>query len=730
MDLLLQRAKGLLPLPDLLAKLGDATPSGAQVARGFLIRSPLREDRNPSFSVYIRNGVWRWSDKATGEGGDEVDYLARRDGLTNGAARRRYLEMTGMGVGETRNGERGTRNSERGTRNGGLTYRAGKPVGRGNEEVGTRNAEVGTRISEMGTRKVEAGAAVPGFSWESCRAGMGEAAIRRLAEWRGYEPEFVGWLRQQGWVGDQRGSVAMPVHDSEGRVVSCHFRTATGWAYLPGTKPTALVLGDPRRAGLLVLMESQWDAFAALQAIEAHRRPEMLDLIAIAVSRGASNAALLAPVVQAATEAGKRIAAFEQNDPPPEPGAKPYGNWVWSREVAKLGRGICFAGPPPEHGDANDWLRAGMTGTDFLTRLESGRPKRTTTLSLRTVAELRSMTFDDSDCYLGDRMLAAGQATSFLGPGGIGKSRMVLQLAVCCILGMPFLGLETRARGRRWLILQTENSNRRLRADLERLIRGLELGEESLRLLNRGLMFHTLEQDHDALLDLGDPETADDVAAAVHDTDPDIVVLDPLNTFTSGDLNSDRDCRAVITAISRLVKRGRPDRVPFVVHHSLTGKAGASKAVGWDRGSYGRNSKVLHAWVRSQWNLAPADADDETRLILACGKNNNGRPFDEIGVVYDEESGIYRVDEDFDGATYRASLGAEGGMRKKGAAWTIEDVATHLGGEWTRTGPLQRRVCEESGMSRAQFYRLWQALKETSRVTENERGEWRRAEKS
>ena len=59
--------------------------------------------------------------------------------------------------------------------------------------------------------------------------------------------------------------------------------------------------------------------------------------------------------------------------------------------------------------------------------------------------------------------------------------------------------------------------------------------------------------------------------------------------------SADRNCRAVVMAISQAVKKDNPARVPFVVHHSLTGKAGASKAVGWDRGSYGRNSKVLHA---------------------------------------------------------------------------------------------------------------------------------------
>lgn len=715
MDHLLQKSQGLLPLPQLIVKLGDAQLSPPEIARGAVIRSPLREDRNPSFSIYNRGGKWRWSDKGTGDGGDEVDYIARRDGLSNPEARAKYLALAGVAG---RDGPAAAKPTAKA--GGGITFQAGKPQ---------REPAAATQPNPVSPEKKQGAIVVTAspFSWETCQKAMGEAEVRSVADWRGLTPEFVTWARDQGWIGWHKGAVAFPVHDKAGKVVSCHYRTDDGWRYPKDSKPSALVLGDPTKAGFLVLMESQWDALAALQAMDAHRNPTALTMLSFAISRGASNAALLAAPVQEAVDAGKRVAAFEQNDPEPEDGEEPYGNFIWAPAVARLTRGICFAAPPAGVKDANDWLKAGMTGADFLDRMMESRPKRTTTLTLRTVAELRSMKFDDSDCYLGDRMLAAGQPTSFLGPGGIGKSRMVLQLAVSCILGIKFLDLETHATGKKWLILQTENSNRRIRADLDRLIKGFELGEASLRTLDRSLMFHTIETDADALLDLGDDEVSANVAAAVFDVDPDFVVLDPLNTFTSGDLNSDRDCRATITAISQAVKRGNPNRVPFIVHHSLTGKAGASKAVGWDRGSYGRNSKVLHAWVRSQWNLAPADPDDPSKLILACGKNNNGRPFDEIGVHFDEGVGIYSLDESFDASAYRESVGIDGGKKKREKQLGIDDIAAVMESDkFLRVGTIQRRFCEQQGASRAQFYRLWPSLKTTSRVEQNGEGEWKK----
>jgi hypothetical protein len=41
-----------------------------------------------------------------------------------------------------------------------------------------------------------------------------------------------------------------------------------------------------------------------------------------------------------------------------------------------------------------------------------------------------------------------------------------------------------------------------------------------------------------------------------------------------------------------------------------TGKAGAATTTGFDRGSFGRNSKVLFSWVRAQINVAPYDEND------------------------------------------------------------------------------------------------------------------------
>lgn len=676
----LERAKRLLPLPALMQRLGDHVPTSAKEAKtGFLINSPLREDRNPSFSVYLHNGEWRWSDKATGDGGDVVSYLQHRDGLDFKAAKAKLLDLAGV-----------------------IDQPPPTPS----------KPSSGVRYEPKKTG-----------DWSDCLKALTRERALEIAEWRGYPVEFVEWCRDQGWLGWFKGGPALPVHVG-GKVKGVHHRTIDdpkSWRNTAG-KSAPLVFGDPVKAPMTVLVESQWDAMAALASMDVHNRPDIADNIAFIATRGADNVGPVREILATMDLSKPRLCAIEQNDPPREDG-KPTGNETWRKKIGQLVPGILFNAPPEEHKDLNDWFRAGMKGGDVIGLMMESKKVATSTFCFRDADEFFGMKFDDSDNYLGDRMLCAGNPTSFLGPGGVGKSRLVLQLAICCILGRPFLGLETHAKGKKWLIFQTENNNRRIQKDLVNLSKAFELGESEIKMIGRCLRFYTLEQDNDGFIDMENPENAANLEAGVFDYQPDFVVVDPLNTFTSGDLNSDRDCASVLVKLFQAIKKGNPNRVPFIVHHSITGKAGAMKATGWDKSSYGRNSKVLYGKVRSQWNIGKADGDDESRLILACGKNNDGAHFPTIGVIFDEGLGIYRVDPDFSEEEYRDSVTSTAKREKTEVSYSIDDILRNMSQtEPIRTAKLQKLCREECGISERQFYRFWNPLKETSRVFDSGSG--------
>ena len=128
----------------------------------------------------------------------------------------------------------------------------------------------------------------------------------------------------------------------------------------------------------------------------------------------------------------------------------------------------------------------------------------------------------------------------------------------------------------------------------------------------------------------------------------DIVVIDPLRDAGTGDLNGDADMTATCSAISAIIKWDNPRRIPLVVHHGRTGAVEASKVFGDDSGSFGRNSKVLFGWVRSQINVAPAGVSFSDTVIFGCGKCSDGPKWDSFAARLDVKRRWYEIDNDFD----------------------------------------------------------------------------------
>lgn len=322
-------------------------------------------------------------------------------------------------------------------------------------------------------------------------------------------------------------------------------------------------------------------------------------------------------------------------------------------------------------------------------------------LSFRTPDEICAWEFDDSDIVLDERIMAKGQPLNVCGAGGVGKSRIMLQLAGCTTTGRPFLGINVHNSDISWLIFQTENSNRRLKFDLWNLRRWL--GSDWKRFAER-CVIHTLETDDDSLLNVDNPTTAELMRKAVQEHKPTVVAFDPLNACTCGDLNKDQDMRATIMALAQIARVGDPERIPLILHHSLTGATGAARAVGYDRSSFSRNSKVLFAWTRAQINIAPASPDDNSRLVVSCGKNSNGREFKPFGIQLDPDTMIYERIEGFDFDQWREEL--DGKAKKKSEMrCSVERVVDLLKPKQPLTKPeLAKLLRDDTGLARSGCY--------------------------
>ena len=337
-----------------------------------------------------------------------------------------------------------------------------------------------------------------------------------------------------------------------------------------------------------------------------------------------------------------------------------------------------------------------------LAKITADKELRNSGLTFRRVSEILKMTFNDADLYLGNGYLQKGGSLAIMGSGGIGKSRLVMQLAICSASGLPFLGWPTRGNPK-WLFLQTENGNRRLHHDLAKMTKSL--GADEIAYLDGKIVFHTLENSHDVLMRPSSDKAHNRIADAIEQHNPDIVVFDVLRDFAIGDLNSDDGMSQTLDAIGQLARHGRSDRSVVVVHHARTGKIAAAGAFGLDRANFGRNSKALLGWARAVLNIAPLSEDDPELIGLASGKNNDFREIEPMALRLKADHMLYVPDRTVDVAAKVAALSETGKKVSTVTSDAVVEIVESVHPRGISKTELSRRVMEK-GCGRTKSYDL------------------------
>lgn len=326
-------------------------------------------------------------------------------------------------------------------------------------------------------------------------------------------------------------------------------------------------------------------------------------------------------------------------------------------------------------------------------------------LSLRSPQEILKMEFDPSDLLLANGYLVKGSALTILGQGGLGKSRFTLQLGISSILGRDFLGWPTSGAEVKWLFLQTENGCRRLKSDLGKMMAGLSNAE--IAKLDANLRMHTIEHDEDTFVSLGSENGKARIQQAIKTFPADVVVFDVLRDFSIGDLNNDADMAATCAAIGGVVRQGNAHRIPLIVHHATTGRAGIAKASGFDRSSFGRNSKVLLGWTRAQINLAPHGPDSNDVVIVTSGKANDFEEFKPFAVRLNPDSWQYEPAPDIDIEEWKESIsGKTPGKRSTATFAHVVEQTRKIGIEGISKSALVKAVMKETGCGQTKAYEL------------------------
>lgn len=696
-------ARRILPMPELMARLGFTPPAIRKC-----VMSPFRVTNKPHFTLIVGgDGRYRAIDEATGERWDEVDFIRDYKNLSQSDAAKEYLALAGIG-----------REEQRPTSGVGRTDPLPPSPPAPDTPAGPSLLDVARQsLAGLKPMPMTSGTALAeGWSWENCVEALTPEKRQELADWRGWPVEFSDWLAAEKLVGVHEGKWAIPVMN-RGEVRSCHMRLDNGdWVYAKGTKVTPLVWGEGE--SMVIAFESQWDAYVMLFALDAHKNSGLRQHVKVCVSRGAGNAESLKPYYQA-----KKCVAFQQNDPPLEPGDKLEGNWLWKSKLADAWPGVEWASPPPQHKDLNDWLRAEGAAVLPAAREAVLAPKRerTSKISVNSLLEIQGMDDPLPGAWFGGETIAEGEACAILGEGGVGKSRWTLQLVACMILGRDnFCGIkiERAAYGRRWLFIQGENRLRRLKMEIKTLRESMNLTEGEFQFVSERIHITTLLNPDDFDLDTENPDRLVEISRLINDINPDAVVFDPLQDFTSGDLNSSEVMSKVAKNLLAAARAAMPNRVIVILHHAITGREGAQRATGWDASSFGKGSKALQGKVRGQINIAKMDPDaDELKIVIACGKSNNGLRWKPVGAVMNE-NGVFELDPDFDLDAWREELNSSGSEKHdkdiKVPAEDLMRLIPHVGG--IDKASLGKAINEKYGGTARMSKKLVESLVEAGRV--------------
>lgn len=178
----------------------------------------------------------------------------------------------------------------------------------------------------------------------------------------------------------------------------------------------------------------------------------------------------------------------------------------------------------------------------------------------------------DGVLFRGARMLVAG-------PPKIGKSTLVIQLALAAATGGELLG-HGFVRPLRVLWVQAEIHKAFLHQRLQRLTAELSAEEHAL-LRERFVMTGRCD------LDLLDGADYDLLSRAVTDQDPDLLIIDPIINFSSADENDNAEMRKLLRLVDAL--GARHDCAVVLVHHTRKdASSGAFDAV--------RGASALRGW--------------------------------------------------------------------------------------------------------------------------------------
>ena len=560
----IEEARQRLPLPDLMAKLGLGDHAKSKA------KSPFRDEKNASFGIYNTNGRWRWKDHGTGEGGDEIDFLAKLENKSNHDAMLAYAELTGM------------------------------PIQNNRPEPARFKIKTSTPTTS---------------DWSKYKAAATDEFLHKLAEQRGVSFNIMKTARDNDILGASGDQPAFKSGD--GAHVKC---AGGGWRFEPkGTQNLPLIFGDQNSKNVY-FFESQWDLLAIADMIG-----ESWNTVLWVASRGASNG----KCIEAFAE-DRKVYAFPQNDTPKKDGKIP--SEAWMQDAASVCKNILRVRTPSKFGDANDWIRSKETNRrEVIAAIKNATDPAMVGVEMHSFEELFSFVpKEDNTTLLGDRWVCQGGQLLIVGQSGVGKSSLTVQASMFWALGMPFFGIKPR-RELKSLFIQAENDTGDMAEIVQGVMSyvvencGLPQAQAVSKLTENITFARVTSQTGADFID---------VVGRLLDKkgDCDLVFGDPLLSYIGDDISQQSVASSFLRGLCNPIAFQR--KFAWVWSHHTGKPQGDSKSrAHWNTNDFayvGLGSSELTNWARAICVLQTTREDGTFRLLLAKRGRRAG-VVDEIG---------------------------------------------------------------------------------------------------
>lgn len=474
---------------------------------------------------------------------------------------------------------------------------------------------------------------------------------------RGLDARIFRWLKENNLIGLHNSKyVAFPVHDESGNVVRCHYKDhdKDTWYYEPqgaekGTQ--SLVIGDPTKATTTFVLESQWDAFSIMSALQHWDNPTSHAYI---ITRGASSNTDISKHV---APNGKTI-LIPQNDKEEKKdstGKTPAEKWLERCKAGIPASVIVYTAATPEgYEDPNDWIAKAMPKKEevvsqFISKLQSP-----TLLPYFRITDLTSYPIqNDPNAVIGTkrRFLCKGGSLLIIGPSGAGKSTLMASMATAWSMGRKWNGIDV-VKPLRQIVIQAENDQ----GDIAEMCAG------TLFALNRkGKM---QKEEFDSLVENlvfvpVSGVTSEDFVAAVERQiifhAADVVWIDPALSYIGGDISKQEvSSKFFRELIDPMLKR--TSAIAIIMHH--TGKP--SKPDGKTR--FEQSVKEL-----AYSGLGSSDLVNWARAVMVLGPTSDPKVYKLMFSKRGERAGAI----DINGQENTDTIHLRQGEKNEGLSWTL-----------------------------------------------------------